>query len=146
MSNANWGLGDWGQGTTYQQPGAFVQRDLQGGASGLTPMAFQTLGAGLQSAGSALQNPGQSPAAMGMAGLANGAKSASAWDRQQQQHQQQTQAMGQQPEGQGGGEGGDAKSMLGLRGLPDMWRRHQAGQPGGLASGFQGAFKIDGGQ
>jgi hypothetical protein len=145
MTNANWGLQDWGAGTSYEPQGGFFQRGIDGSPTGLTQGAFQNIGAGLQGAGKAMmQPPGRPPGEMAMMGLANGANT---WQKQQQQHQAQTQGMGQTPEGQQGGPMGgmgafDLKSMLGLRSVPDMFKRFKNDQPGGL----MGAFTSGGGQ
>jgi hypothetical protein len=82
-TNANWGLQDWGMGTTYEPQGGFFQRGLDGNPVGLTQGAFRGIGAGMQGAGQAMMQRGRSPAEMGLMGLAQGA------NMQNQQGQQE---------------------------------------------------------
>lgn len=42
--NANWGLQDWGQGTSYEPQGGFFQRGIDGNPTGLTQGAFRGIG------------------------------------------------------------------------------------------------------
>jgi hypothetical protein len=133
MTNANWGLQDWGAGTSYEPQGGFFQRGLDGAPTGLTQGAFRGLGAGLQGAGKAMmQPPGRPPGEMAMMGLANGANT---WQKQQQQHQMQTQ-------GQGGGMGGlqPGGPMSGIGLLKGLFGGGQGGQGGGMKP--MGAFQF----
>lgn len=95
-TNANWGLQDWGAGTSYEPQGGFFQRGLDGSPTGLTQGAFRGIGAGLQGAGKAMMQPGRPPGEMAMMGLANGAQMA---QRQQQPQMPQM----PQPQGQANG-------------------------------------------
>lgn len=104
MTNANWGLQDWGMGTSYAPEGGFFQRGLDGSPVGLTQGAFRGIGAGLQGAGQAMMQRGRSPAEMGLMGLANGAQNAQRM-QQPQMPQPQGQANGLFHRMFGGGQG-----------------------------------------
>lgn len=124
MDTPDWGLGNWGQGTTYAPTNAFFNRDTAGNPVGLAPGAFRSIGAGLQGAGAGLMTRGRSPGEMAAMGIANGANT---WQRQQQQQN-------------GGLQPGGPMSGIGL--IKSMF-----GGQGGQGGGFKpmGAFQLFGG-